>query len=171
LTTLAVVGGIISRANGEILMNEINVLITSFTDSLSLSALRPGYVLSHEFFAADPDFQEKLGFGNSKGQTGNLSDTRKNAAASGLPTANRSVASVGQKSIEKQGDIVKDKKNIRQSQIIELLRQRSHLTIRDFSIVISDCSEKTIQRELIDLVEKGLVKREGERRWSTYSLR
>jgi len=45
------------------------------------------------------------------------------------------------------------------------------LSVKDFTRVIKDCSEKTIQRELLDLVEKGIVKKEGERRWSRYSLK
>jgi len=74
-------------------------------------------------------------------------------------------------------EIVKDinqsapKKNNRQDVILGLLKTRSNLTIKDVAQVVTDCSEKTIQRELIDLVEKGLVKREGERRWSRYSLK
>jgi len=50
------------------------------------------------------------------------------------------------------------------------LKNQSNLTIKDFSKVITDCSEKTIQRELLDMVEKGIIKKEGERRWSKYSL-
>lgn len=64
-----------------------------------------------------------------------------------------------------------DKKNGRQDLIIELLKTRSNLTIKDVAQVVTDCSEKTIQRELINMVEKGIVKREGERRWSRYSLK
>jgi hypothetical protein len=36
--------------------------------------------------------------------------------------------------------------------------------------MIKDCSEKTIQRELIVLVSEKVVKKEGERRWSVYSI-
>jgi predicted HTH transcriptional regulator len=62
------------------------------------------------------------------------------------------------------------KKNNRQETIINLLRTKSNLTVKDVAQVVTDCSEKTIQRELISLVEKGLIKREGERRWSRYSI-
>jgi hypothetical protein len=65
----------------------------------------------------------------------------------------------------------REKKDTRQARIISLLKAKSNLTIKDFSIVIIDCSEKTIQRELTELVSKGIVKKEGERRWSTYSLK
>jgi len=44
------------------------------------------------------------------------------------------------------------------------------LTIKDFTKNIKDCSEKTIQRELLAMVAKGVLKKEGERRWSKYFL-
>ena len=66
--------------------------------------------------------------------------------------------------------VSKDVKESRKNSILAILKKDSNLTIKDFVKVISDCSEKTIQRELIALVEKGIIKRNGERRWSTYSL-
>jgi DeoR/GlpR family transcriptional regulator of sugar metabolism len=66
---------------------------------------------------------------------------------------------------------VQQKKSIRQEQITNILKGQSNLTIKDFSKVIKDCSEKTIQRELIELVDKGVIKKAGERRWSRYSLK
>lgn len=62
-------------------------------------------------------------------------------------------------------------KNSRKDAIIKILREKgSPLMIKDFSYVIKDCSEKTIQRELADLIENGVLKKEGERRWSRYFL-
>lgn len=61
-------------------------------------------------------------------------------------------------------------KNLRYETIINLLKKTKEITIKDVSSIISDCSEKTIQRELLSLVEKGVLKKEGERRWSRYSL-
>lgn len=60
--------------------------------------------------------------------------------------------------------------NNRQAEILKLVRSKNNLTIRDFSLVIKGCSEKTIQRELLKLVKDGVLKKEGERRWSHYSL-
>lgn len=65
---------------------------------------------------------------------------------------------------------LKDRKEKRKNAIIALLSTKSGLTVKDFLAVISDCSEKTIQRELIELVAGGVLKKEGERRWSRYSL-
>jgi len=64
----------------------------------------------------------------------------------------------------------KDKSN-RQDIIISLLKKNNELGIKDFTSSIKDCSEKTIQRELVLLVTKGLIKKDGEKRWSRYSLR
>jgi hypothetical protein len=62
------------------------------------------------------------------------------------------------------------KKTNRQSIIIGLLKKKKELSIKDITQSIRDCSEKTIQRELISLIERGIVKKTGERRWSKYSL-
>ncbi len=56
----------------------------------------------------------------------------------------------------------------RMSLILDLVRKRKSLSIREIASVIRDCSEKTIQRELNILIERGLIRREGERRWSMY---
>jgi hypothetical protein len=63
----------------------------------------------------------------------------------------------------------KDKgQNERASLILDLVRKRKSLSIKDISAVIRDCSEKTIQRELSLLISKGLVRKQGDRRWSVY---
>ncbi len=58
----------------------------------------------------------------------------------------------------------------RQSTIVKEIRLKGQLTIRDLVDKITGCSEKTIQRELLALVEHGVLKKEGERRWSRYSI-
>jgi len=62
------------------------------------------------------------------------------------------------------------KKNSRQSIIIGLLKRKKEIMIKDVSALISDCSEKTIQRELLSMVHSGLLHKIGEKRWSRYSL-
>lgn len=65
----------------------------------------------------------------------------------------------------------KDEKIIRKEKIKQLLSARGPLTIKDILSTINDCGEKTLQRELVSLIQEGSVKRVGERRWSTYTLR
>ncbi len=62
------------------------------------------------------------------------------------------------------------KSNNRQSIILGMLRKKKELNIKDIAVIIKDVSEKTIQRELISLIEAGIINKIGERRWSKYSL-
>ena len=62
------------------------------------------------------------------------------------------------------------KKENRRNIILNTIQKRGSVNIKDVSAVIKDCSEKTVQRELLNLVDEGVLKKEGERRWSVYSL-
>ncbi len=59
----------------------------------------------------------------------------------------------------------------RSDRIKTVLEAKPQATIKDIAEIITDVSEKTIQRELNSLIEKGQVIREGERRWSKYSVK
>jgi len=58
----------------------------------------------------------------------------------------------------------------RRELILDLIRKSGTITVKDASNLIKGYSEKTLQRELVSLVSQGVLKREGERRWSKYSL-
>jgi len=60
--------------------------------------------------------------------------------------------------------------NDRRERIKTILEAKKEATIRDISEIITDVSEKTIQRELNAMIEENIVKRQGERRWSKYSI-
>ncbi len=47
-------------------------------------------------------------------------------------------------------------------------RHERGVSIREIADIVRECSEKTIQRELIVLIQQGAVKKVGERRWSLY---
>lgn len=70
----------------------------------------------------------------------------------------------------KRQDINVIKDNNRQEIIIDTIRKKGVVTIKDISVVLPNVSEKTVQREIISLVGRGLINKEGERRWSRYSL-
>jgi hypothetical protein len=58
----------------------------------------------------------------------------------------------------------------RRSSIVSVLKTKGASSIKDISTIIRDVSEKTIQRELQNLVLEGQVTKTGERRWTTYTL-
>lgn len=70
----------------------------------------------------------------------------------------------------KEFGAVSVKKNSRQSVIVAILKRKKEVMIKDISPLISGCSEKTIQRELATMVQTGILKKIGEKRWSRYSL-
>lgn len=64
----------------------------------------------------------------------------------------------------------KTEKNNRRNDILGFLRGKNWVSISDISQSISNCSTKTVQRELSELVETGTIKKKGDRRWSRYML-
>lgn len=60
--------------------------------------------------------------------------------------------------------------NDRRTRIRTVLEAKGDATIKDISEIITDVSEKTIQRDLNAMIDAGEVQRQGERRWSRYSV-
>lgn len=58
----------------------------------------------------------------------------------------------------------------RSERILDIIKDKGEATIKDISESVTDCSEKTIQRELINMIKDNVVLRDGERRWSKYKL-
>ncbi len=58
----------------------------------------------------------------------------------------------------------------RTTRIKTVLEAKPEATIKDLTDIITDVSAKTIQRDLNSLIDRGEVIRQGERRWSKYSL-
>jgi len=158
LLNVAKVCNLVSEMNHKLLVREIDQIVGMLRDRLAQNAENAGYVLSESFFRT-PDLFSSGFKADSRSDQADLYRRR----------------GIGEGTAAKDGNLSKGhsnqiKKNDRQEQILGLLRQRSPLSIKDFSKVIMNCSEKTIQRELQELVDKGLVKKAGERRWSRYSL-
>lgn len=61
-------------------------------------------------------------------------------------------------------------KESRVDRILQIIKDKGQASIKDISETITDCSEKTIQRELNNLIKDNRILREGERRWSKYML-
>jgi DNA-binding HxlR family transcriptional regulator len=61
-------------------------------------------------------------------------------------------------------------KDDRRKIVLALLKQRPELTVKDIAKSIPGFSEKTIQRELVAMLEEGVLTKAGEKRWTTYSL-
>lgn len=58
----------------------------------------------------------------------------------------------------------------RRERIKTIIEAKGEASIKDISEIITDVSEKTVQRELQSMIEDNIIKRQGERRWSRYSI-
>jgi hypothetical protein len=163
LLNVAKISNLISDMNHRLLVHEIDNVVGLMRDRLAESAENAGYVLSEAFFKTPDLFSSGFRLANKSNVKDGDFNKGQNASSYG-PNSSRDAVIKGQ--LNGQA-----KKSQRQETILAVLATQSNLTIKDFAKVIKDCSEKTIQRELIELVEKGLVKKEGERRWSRYSMK
>ncbi|MDO8424081.1 MAG: hypothetical protein Q7S54_00535, partial [bacterium] len=134
LFTIAKHAGLVSDANHDILIHEISKLQETLDNPLG-KAFLPEPV-SSEKAIAPPRLED------------NLRD--KNII--------EKVAYLPKEPIEKhlkEFGAVSVKKNSRQSIIIGLLKRKKEIMIKDVSPLIGGCSEKTIQRELLAMVQAG----------------
>jgi len=76
-----------------------------------------------------------------------------------------------QKDIRSDKPVVEEKKTDRRSIILNLLRVKPEISVSDAMKELPGVSDKTVQRELVAMVESGILQKKGEKRWSTYSLK
>ena len=195
MSDMALTSGLISESNYLLVVRQIEIFITeveNYWKSMSYSSQAiPSTLFSVESFSQSEDFEDAVTptatsfrdpmsfikdiHTNKKNQTTNsYSSAGNNLTASSqsqkniVPTAQSVSSAIPVQKINK----VKEpgEKNERQTLIIETIRDKGELSIKDLTDVIKGCSEKTIQRELISLVSNGDLLKTGERRWSRYSL-
>lgn len=167
LLNVARISNLITEMNHNLLVREIDNIVSMLRDRLVQNAQNAGYILSESFFKTPNLFT--TGF-KAEGRPDDRT-TSSGSATRGSNGQNRAGEQTQNKGIARVSADTAAKKNDRQDRILGILKDQTNLTVKDFARVITDVSEKTIQRELLDLVQKGVIKKEGERRWSRYSLK
>lgn len=160
LLNVAKISNLISDMNHSLLVKEIDQVVKLLKDRLVENAESAGLVLSEQFFRTPSLFTTDFKVSDKSVFSGKKVDIPLNERKNKRKLSD----------IDSSHSVVEVKKADRRENIINVLKERSNLTVKDFTKVIKDCSEKTIQRELVEMVKIGLVKKEGERRWSRYSL-
>lgn len=175
LLELAFVAGLISEMNFTILKREYAALRDSIDVKKASRESRTDSVLGDTFFGTSLREEE---------------DDKKLSDVSRAPLTSRphSYQSVPQNLASKMSDrgqvvdFVKDKKETtpraatsvlkegRRARILKLIKDNREVAIKDIVEHFADVSDKTIQRELGVLVDSGVLKKTGERRWSKYRL-
>jgi hypothetical protein len=171
--------GLISQMNSSLLQKEITAVYKALNNYIAKT--KNEFILDQQFFTFPV---EKLN------QTEDL-DQRQNKNKPVAQTTQNSKSHIGQDkgrsikvsnvfdnvpkaSVQNYPHMLTEPRprieSNRREAILKLLSEKSNLGVKDFTQVIPDFSEKTIQRELVSLVQEGIIKKEGERRWSTYSM-
>lgn len=81
------------------------------------------------------------------------------------------VSNVTPKRTDENVIIKTEVKDNRRKEIMDTIKRQgivSGVTIKDITKLFTDVSEKTIQRELTEMLQKGQIKKTGEKRWSRY---
>lgn len=172
LTGIAHHSGLISEMNYQILKREFDVLIDLIENGENRKMSEETVVLPEAFFNVEESVKN-----HTEPSVVTKKDTKQHNFIKDKKTEQPKQVLLDKVSANKtssanvrESSIVSDKKNTRQEVIVGLLKKKQGLNIKDFSTVISGCSEKTIQRELTDMVSTGTLRKEGERRWSKYFL-
>lgn len=154
------VTGFVSDMNLEVLKKELSGLVI-FLREVEDTELSEKVTFDSGHFKEE-DSAKGRGI-KDKGMSFNIKDTTKTFLRDkrqGVKRTQPPFGKVSTSALHKERRVV----------ILNLIKNKDSVNVKDISAVITECGEKTIQRELIALVNEGVLKKEGERRWSVYSL-
>ncbi len=157
LLDIASVSGLISKMNGMILKGEFQTFISeleNFYDNFE----------NNKNLSVRGLFLEPLP---------NLEEINKASTHSNYENFDRSGELFRQKKMLTEGhknNCGLKRKDLRKNTILDFIKRHNNASIKDIVPNINGCSEKTVQRELIELIKEGKVVKNGERRWSKYSI-
>jgi hypothetical protein len=169
LINLATTIGLVSNMNGGIIVKELEKtskeLIQIYNDRRVSVTTHPGYaniILSEEMFQVSvPEIQAPVRI--DKGQDYN-----------GQEKSNTVLYKKPETEIAKKENVSKSNtlgiKIARRNDVLNIVKVKGQVSVKDIVLMLKDISEKTVQRELFSLVKEGVLKKEGEKRWSVYKL-
>ena len=172
LITLAMTIGLVSEMNAKILISELQKVATDieklYGEKKVSIVTHPGYaniVLQETFFDVERSPLEGPVF--HKGQLASKGHEAIHYSTASIAPAVQN-ATRPQMSVTKKTDL--GNKIARRNDVLTIIRTKKKVSIKDISALMTDMSEKTIQRELLALVTEGVLVKEGEKRWSTYRI-
>jgi len=158
LLAMARTGGLLSAMNAELIARESHLLLEELASyeepRMSLDPMQSIAELTRE---------------SRKGAASSLSRLAPRAALPAARPAKQARLDKGHVSDNDKGHSAPVNASRREA-IVSVIRTKGPSRIKDISTLIRDVSEKTIQRELQALVTAGILIKEGERRWTVYSL-
>ncbi len=157
--------GFVSEMNLRIIKDAYIDFVNNLV-AMSTAKSSDGVELSKDYFT-----QESLNEEEVKGPT--IAKGKPIPTSQDISTKTK-LSNISSKSSKKVSKMPKGEKrtvsNNRFSNILEFITKRGSASTGDLAQFITDCSSKTLQRDLRKLVNNGKLKKEGSKRWTRYSL-
>ncbi|MEN9647587.1 MAG: hypothetical protein RLY57_391 [Candidatus Parcubacteria bacterium] len=164
LMDTAQVAGFISSMNAEVIKRELKGLVVFVEDKHDMHySTSSRLMLTPSYFKVD----EVKSFVS---HVPAISQQERSVARSGFELT-KDIAQKAKGSLKDVVKVVPQQEGLeRRKKVLDIGRTLELFSIKDISTQVTDCSEKTIQRLLIDMVNEGVLVKEGERRWSRYKI-
>ena len=180
LYNVAFRSGFISEMNYRIVNEELNK-IANFVDEFDMKENESRTRIIKDDFFAEPAgeiIKDNVFYKGQQKQKGHQSmsdrnvfeEDEQNSAYSSVIKKTPKKTLTENKTTNKTTNKIHER-NKRREEIINIIKQKKDVSVKDISAIIKDTSEKTLQRELVSMVEEGVLEKEGERRWSRYMIK
>ncbi|MCX6754465.1 MAG: hypothetical protein NTU81_01390 [Candidatus Nomurabacteria bacterium] len=171
--------GFISEMNTSILKKEFSILASDLKSSQEKDK-HFTFKLDDKMFHLPEENESEISLGNVDSFNHNKEQFSNNKGTSldGMSLTNRkSPLSLSYPQKIKSYETNLSDRNDRTAKILSMIKDKKGIqigeegiSIKDISLAFTNCSEKTIQRELNTLISKGHIKKTGAKRWSRYSI-
>ncbi len=154
---------LVSSMNFSILKEEYQILLSIILAEMRQRMDLNDFEFPERFFAASQESRPRME-SDAKDKPLHIEESIKDTDIGHARLSQDYITAYGE-------NVARYKKDIRRETIVKMLRAKGEITVKDISYLMSGVSEKTIQRELIAMVDEGILAKEGERRWSKYLLK
>ena len=165
ILSVASAGSLLSEMNAEIIAREAHMLLQEIASYEEPKLFLEESPTLAELAKRAPDVRDLFGVAKSIGESLPNNSAPKSAGKHSEFKGHVSDIS-DNASVEEQESAYSS----RQESILRIIKSKGPVYIKDISTVIREVSEKTIQRELQSLLNLGAIQKEGERRWTRYSI-
>ncbi len=154
----------------ENLIDQLNALLSLFSGSKTISSvnfdiLRDEYELAKKLISKQKQSQDFVRLSLPDRQ---ISPKEANGQSNRHNNDNRH--SIRQEKSDNSNSKGNTKSAIRKNKILGIIKKKREVGIGELSIMFNEYSEKTIQRDLLEMVDKGVLKKEGHKRWRKYMI-
>lgn len=170
LLELGMTIGMISEMNGKILFSELGKIVEDlrkvYGEKKTLVRMHPGYanvLLSEDMFRVEGEKAIDRALLEDKGHILNGQQKVEN-----VRKEEPKDTPIKSMSVSKNKDI--GSKIARRNDVLNIIKSKGQVSVKDIVSILKDTGEKTIQRELLSLVKEGVLVKEGEKRWTMYRM-